>query len=97
MSCILRARGVSFAVDEFLAGSALEPMATFRRGEPRSPASFHWTSESKNAMLQPNRSVFHRTSCALSVILASGFSSHCTLAKSPTPQLLVSRITGHVT
>ena len=39
MSCVLRARGISFAVDEFLAGSALKPIAIFRRGELRLPAS----------------------------------------------------------
>ena len=33
MSCVLRAKGVNFAVDEFLAGSPLKPMAIFRRGE----------------------------------------------------------------
>jgi hypothetical protein len=39
MSCVLRAKGVSFAVDEFLARSALKPIAIFRRGEPRLPKS----------------------------------------------------------
>ena len=39
MSCVLRARGISFAVDEFLAESALKPTAIFRRGEPRLPES----------------------------------------------------------
>ena len=39
MSCVLRASGVDFAVDEFLAGSAISPIAVFRRGEPRLPAS----------------------------------------------------------
>jgi hypothetical protein len=33
MSCVLRAKGVNFAVDEFLAGSPLKPIAIFRRGE----------------------------------------------------------------
>jgi hypothetical protein len=33
MSCVLRAKGLSFAVDEFLTGSTLKPMAIFRRGE----------------------------------------------------------------
>ena len=39
MSCVLRAAGISFAVDEFLAGSTLKPIAIFRRGEPRLPES----------------------------------------------------------
>ncbi len=39
MSCVLRARGISFAVNEFLAESALKPTAIFRRGEPRLPES----------------------------------------------------------
>jgi hypothetical protein len=37
MSCVLRVRGADFAVDEFLAGSVLKPIAIFRRGEPRLP------------------------------------------------------------
>jgi hypothetical protein len=37
MSCVLRAKGVGFAVDEFLAGSKLKAIAVFRRGEPRAP------------------------------------------------------------
>jgi hypothetical protein len=36
MSCVLRAWGVSFAVDEFLAASALKPITVFRRGERQS-------------------------------------------------------------
>jgi hypothetical protein len=36
MSCVLRARGTDFAVDNFLVGSTLEPGAVFRRGQPRS-------------------------------------------------------------
>lgn len=148
MSCVLRAKGVSFAVDEFLARSALKPIAIFRRGEPRLPKSqpegpklnasgFHVVAseadfsnlqvqiadaihfleqnqgeltrlvafpgvetlsldfgiEERDVAAQSERS--HRTSCALSVILASGSSSHCTLAKSPTPHLLVSCVTGN--
>lgn len=37
MSCVLRARGVEFAVDEFLAGSSLKPIAIFRKGLPQWP------------------------------------------------------------
>lgn len=36
MSCVLRARGTNFVVDNFLAGSTLTPIAVFRRGHPRS-------------------------------------------------------------
>jgi hypothetical protein len=39
MSCVLKVKGDNFAVDEFLAGSSLEPIAIFRRGDPRLPAS----------------------------------------------------------
>jgi hypothetical protein len=39
MSCVLRAEGAGFAVDEFLARSTLKPNAIFRRGEPRFLAS----------------------------------------------------------
>src|SRR5437879_2204601 len=35
MSCVLRAGGTNFAVNEFLASSAIRPTATFHRGEPR--------------------------------------------------------------
>ena len=35
MSCVLRARGASFAVDEFLAASTLKPNTVFRRGQPQ--------------------------------------------------------------
>jgi hypothetical protein len=34
MSCVLRASGRRFAVDEFLAASPLRPEAVFRTGEP---------------------------------------------------------------
>jgi len=34
MSCVLRAKGTDFAVDEFLTKSSLKPIAIFRRGEP---------------------------------------------------------------
>jgi len=37
--CVLRARGVSFAVDEFLAASSLRPITVFHRGEQQSPKS----------------------------------------------------------
>lgn len=33
--CVLRATGISFAVDEFLAASTLTPIAVFRRGQPQ--------------------------------------------------------------
>src|ERR1700735_4033449 len=35
VSCILRARGANFAVDDFLAGSSLTPVAIVRRGQPQ--------------------------------------------------------------
>jgi hypothetical protein len=37
--CVLRARGSSFAVDEFLAASSLQPITVFHRGEKQSPKS----------------------------------------------------------
>ena len=37
MSCVLRARGIDFAVDEFLAESSLKPIAIFRKGQPQWP------------------------------------------------------------
>jgi hypothetical protein len=39
MPCVLRARGSSFAVDEFLAASTLQPITVFHRGEKQSPQS----------------------------------------------------------
>jgi hypothetical protein len=39
MSTVLRASGADFAIDDFLAGSKLVPISTFRKGEPRMPAS----------------------------------------------------------
>jgi hypothetical protein len=39
MSCTLRAGGVNFDVDSFLATSSLTPCAVFRRGKPKFPAS----------------------------------------------------------
>jgi hypothetical protein len=39
MSCVLRASGVDFDVDAFLATCELEPIAVFRKGEPRFPTS----------------------------------------------------------
>jgi hypothetical protein len=39
MSCVVRARGANFAVDEFLAASTLKPNAIFRRGQPQWPES----------------------------------------------------------
>jgi hypothetical protein len=37
MSCILRARGTNFAVDEFLSTSRLKPNVVARRGQPLHP------------------------------------------------------------
>ena len=37
MSCVLRARGANFAIDDFLAASTLKPIAIFRRGQPQRP------------------------------------------------------------
>jgi len=34
MSCVLRARGANFAVDEFLSTSTLKPIVVARRGQP---------------------------------------------------------------
>jgi hypothetical protein len=39
MSCVLRAYGADFDVDAFLATCEFEPIAVFRKGEPRFPAS----------------------------------------------------------
>ncbi|QXE91224.1 hypothetical protein KP001_01395 [Geomonas subterranea] len=39
MSCTLRAGGLNFDVDSFLATSSLTPCAIFRRGEPKFPVS----------------------------------------------------------
>jgi len=39
MSCVLRASGVGFDVDAFLATCELEPIAVFRKSEPRFPAT----------------------------------------------------------
>jgi hypothetical protein len=39
MACVLRARGSSFAVDEFLAKSLLQPITVFHRGEKQSSRS----------------------------------------------------------
>jgi hypothetical protein len=39
MSCVLRASGVDFDVDAFLATCELEPITIYRKGEPRFPAS----------------------------------------------------------
>ncbi len=38
MSCVLRASGENFDVDAFLATCELEPIAVFRKGEPRFPS-----------------------------------------------------------
>jgi len=37
MSCVLRVGGTDFAVDEFLAGSSLKPIAVFRKGQSQLP------------------------------------------------------------
>lgn len=39
MPCVLRARGSSFAVEEFLVGSSLRPITVFHRGERQSSKS----------------------------------------------------------
>ena len=52
MSCVLRARGVSFAIDEFLAKSKLTPIAIFRRGQPQ------WPNAPSGSPI-PNESGFH--------------------------------------
>jgi hypothetical protein len=39
MSCVLRARGTDFAVDEFLSKSKLKPIVVARRGHPQYPNS----------------------------------------------------------
>lgn len=39
MSTVLRASGADFAIDEYLTLSKLVPISTFRKGEPRFPAS----------------------------------------------------------
>lgn len=51
MSCVLRARGASFAVDEFLTASTLKAIAVFRRGQPQ------WSGIPPGPV--PNESVFH--------------------------------------
>lgn len=39
MSCILRASGINFDVTAFLSSCKLEPLAVFKKGEARYPAS----------------------------------------------------------
>lgn len=39
MSCVLRARGADFAVDEFLSATTLKPIVVARRGQPLYPNS----------------------------------------------------------
>ena len=39
MSCVLRARGTNFAVDEFLLRSTLKPIVVVRRGQSQYPNS----------------------------------------------------------
>jgi len=39
MSCVLRAKGTNFAVDEFLSKSTLKPVVVFRRGQSQYPNS----------------------------------------------------------
>jgi hypothetical protein len=52
MPCVLRARGTSFAVDEFLAASTLNPITVFHRGQPQ------WSKAPPGSPL-PNESGFH--------------------------------------
>jgi hypothetical protein len=52
VSCILRARGSNFAVDDFLAGSTLTPVAVVRRGQPQ------WAKAPSGSPI-PNESGFH--------------------------------------
>jgi hypothetical protein len=52
MSCVLWARGVSFAVDEFLSQSTLRPIVIARRGQPQYP-------EVSTTGAIPNDSGFH--------------------------------------
>ncbi|HEV2314949.1 MAG TPA: hypothetical protein VGR94_06565 [Candidatus Acidoferrales bacterium] len=50
--CVLRARGASFVVDEFLASSSLTPITVFRRGQPQ------WAQAPPGTPI-PNESGFH--------------------------------------
>ena len=52
MSCVLRARGTNFAVDEFLSTSTLKPIVVARRGQPLYP-------NSPPGSTIPNASGFH--------------------------------------
>jgi hypothetical protein len=52
MSCVLRARGASFAVDEFLAASTLKPITIIRREQPQ------WPNSPPGSPI-PNESGFH--------------------------------------
>jgi hypothetical protein len=52
MSCVLRARGANFAVDEFLSRSTLRPIVIARRGQPQYPGI-------STARAIPNDSGFH--------------------------------------
>jgi hypothetical protein len=49
MPCVLRVRGSSFAVDEFLAGSSLQPITVFHRGERQSSKSRPMTASGFHA------------------------------------------------
>ena len=51
MSCVLRARGSSFAVDEFLAASSLQPITVFHRGEKQSSKSRPMTAAGFHAVV----------------------------------------------
>ena len=52
MSCVLRARGADFDVDEFLSRSTLRPIVIARRGQPQYPGI-------STARAIPNDSGFH--------------------------------------
>ena len=52
MSCVLRARGTNFAVDEFLSKSKLKPIVVARRGHPQYP-------NSRPSSQVPDNSGFH--------------------------------------
>jgi len=52
MSCVLRARGASFAVEEFLTASTLKPIMVVRRGQPQ------WPNSPPGSPI-PNESGFH--------------------------------------
>ena len=49
MPCVLRASGSTFAVDEFLAESSLQPIAVFHRGQKQSSKSRPMTASGFHA------------------------------------------------